>query len=171
MADRYFDKDGRVLHSSNSTDVNHVSMAPRGSSIRSQTSQEAPSGPQGASNCPSTPPSFTSPFEEQDDASVNAVRFQNGQRRDGRGQLPKKSDSQNGNFSRGRGRQRGNTSRVGNSNSRNANAPSSSASSNSKVCSYHVRFGNQAQKCEQGCMLFEQHQRKAPNAKPTNPRM
>ena len=168
MADNYFDKDGRILHSSSATDVNHVHSAPTGSVHRVQASQETncSAAAYGDLRPPPTQPSFTAPFSSQDDSDVNAVRFRQGQR-----QNVNVANRTAGSYSRGRGQNRGNSTRGGNSNSRYATASSSSTSSTSKVCSYHVRFGEQAQKCEQGCMLYAQHQKKAPNGKPTNPRM
>ena len=177
MADSYFDKEGRVLHASNSTDVNAVvagsikrsNDASRSDSIK--RSNEAPRGAHGTSNSSSTPQSFTSAYEQledpDDDTDVNAVKFRDGQRR-----KVNVSNRASGSFSRGRGQQRGQHARGAfSSSSRPPASTTSTTSSQPKVCSYHVKFGDQALKCESWCMLYSQHQSKAPKARPTNTRM
>ena len=176
MADEYFDKEGRPLHSSSSSSVNHVSFntkpqpqQPRGSTNSSSTapaSGDLVHRQQASTSGDPTPrqqaaAGFTTAFEEGD-SEVNAVRFKNGQR-----QSFDVSNRSSTNASRGRGngRNRGgnprdkSTNRFDNSRSNSASSsrnPSQAASGN-KVCKFHNRYGDQARTCEPGCMLYSSH--------------
>ena len=177
MADVYYDKSGKLKHSS-TADVNSVrpqlpsamkTASTSASPTRSSTSSEA-SG-------------FTTAFD--DTAEVNAVRFKQGQRQrfdvsngsgsnqrsrsQSRGRSINNSNSSNDNnnsssnnnnndrYSANGGRfngNRNNSSNRGNNNNNNASKPTN------KVCFYHVTYGDRARSCEEGCMLWAQHSAK-----------
>ena len=151
LADAWFDKEGNVLLSNNATGINSVT-------------NEAPNP-----SPTSTASNHTLPFSDDDPNDINAIR----------GQQARKNTYNSSNSGRGsnRGRGRGGNSNRGssNSNNRNTNSYGSSASygtsgsnsSNSssgngkgyqpKVCYFHNKFGDKAERCDESCMLFAQH--------------
>ena len=147
--DKHFDQNGKLKESGSASAVNHIS------NLRQPRPQQHQQHPQ-QQQTPSTS-SFTNPFPAQDDleTDVNAVRFRDGQRRD--------YNIQNRSSSRGRSSgsssnssSNGSNFRGGNSSSNRAGGASSSSNSSSnppptrqkKVCSFHIRFGEQAENCE-----------------------
>ena len=144
LCDKQFDNDGKLKEAATAS-ISHVS------SLR-QPHQQQQQPPQQPTS------SFTSPFAAEDDAEtdVNAVRFQNGQRRS--------FSISNRSSSRGRGTQssssynNNNFQRINNSANRAGAASSSGSSgsgsssanppSNAKVCRHHIRHGEQAYTCE-----------------------
>ena len=167
LADQHFDKDGRLLHSNTSTDVNHIETSgqEKNSSTRRPPVNDVPRGAQGSSNTSSTA-SFSTPFEQAENADVNAVKFKDGLRQN------VNVSNRASNYSRGRGGQRGNASRGRDSNNRYAAAasgdlrPPANGSSTKKVCDNHIKYGDQTRNCQEGCMLFSQHASKAPKGRP-----
>ena len=166
LADAWFHKDGKPLLSSDSTSVHNVD---RPSNI-SNSSPTLPSTSEAASAAPAArAASFTTAFEDEEaDADINAVRFRQGQKQS--------FNIQNREGARGRGRGRGSQSGRGrggsngnSNNNTNSYGDSSSYSSGGgakkkKICNYHIRFGDKAEKCEEWCMLNPQ--KKAPKGKP-----
>ena len=162
LADAWFNKDGKLLISADATAVNNVERP----SNTAPTTSSTP-GAAAASAAPRAP-SFTTAFEdEEDDADINAVRFRQGQKQS--------FNIQNREGARGRGRGRGSQSGRGrgssNNNNSNTNSYGNSSSYSSgekqnkkKVCNYHIKFGDKAEKCEHWCMLNPQ--RTAPKGKP-----
>ena len=153
-ADAYFDPEGRVKNKTNATDVNSL-QAPR---------QLPPALKQPRQHTPEPPASgFSTPFDEDDDADVNAVRFRQGQRQNvhvnnsgggrNRSQSRGRYNSSMGSNGTSRGRYN-NNSRYGNASS---NGPSTLKPDN-KVCFYHSKFGDKANRCEEHCILFKQFQ-------------
>ena len=182
--DKYFDKQGRVLNSTHATSsVNSVKPQQQQQQLQRSAMKQSASSTTTSSNDPE--PNYTSAFNEDDESSdVNAVRFRpNGQRQnfkiDNRSQSrgrDRQAGSSNSTSSgsnntrtferRGRSSSRyGNdsSSRYSNSNSNGSNNSSRDPSSNrsqSKVCSFHTQYGDQARSCRPGCMMYAQHQAK-----------
>ena len=152
LADSWFSKDGKPLLSADATSINNVDRQPSRPSISPTTS----SNPDSASAAAAT--SFTPVFDEQDaDADINAIRFRQGQKQS--------FNVQNREGARGRGRGRGAPSARGRGSGNNASGQSSSGNDNKrKVCNYHIRFGDKAEKCMDWCILNPQ--RKTPKGKP-----
>ena len=145
LADSWFDRDGRPLIQSSATSVNHVASA--------QTAPNAPSTASAAASA-STPSSASNLDQDDADADVNAIRFRQGQKQT--------FNINNRGGSRGRGR--GNGNRGGRTNS-NTNSYGDSASysapptaNKKKVCDFHIKFGEEARRCEKWCLMWEQHQ-------------
>ena len=148
LADKWFDKDGKPLLASNHSTVNSVTAD--GNASRASTP---------SSSASASAPDFTAPFDDADtDADVNAVRFRQGQKQSFR--------VQNGSSTRGRGSNGG--QRNGNSNG-NANRPPNNGNSGGngkgngggqsqkKVCPFHIKYGDKAERCLPWCMLHPQH--------------
>ena len=148
LADAWFDRDGKPLLQTSATSVNHVT---------SGDPQPTPSSTAAASATASAA-SFTPAFGQGDEeADVNAIRPRQGQRQS--------SNANNRGGSRGRGRGNGNSnSRPQNSNSNSYGSSSSYSSSSSsekpkkRVCDFHIKFGEEARRCEEWCMMWRQHQ-------------
>ena len=171
VMDDYFDQKGKLLHSSkNASSINSINNSskqttsrPRQSAMKPAESQWRP--PSTSPTRSSEAPTFTTTFsDDADTTDVNAVRFrQNGQRQ----QFNVSNRSQ----SRGRPRDSGGSNNNGrssfsssNNNARSENGRSQSRFRNSssvkpknKVCFYHNQHGNDANKCEEGCILWPQH--------------
>ena len=156
LADKWFDKDGKPLLSAAPSTIHSVSA--------SESSSRQPTPSSNASAAASTfdsnnLASFTAPFNDQDDdADINAVRFRQGQKQSFR--------VKNGSASRGNGNQNSgqNGSRGGgqksNSNNRPQNGGNGNSGSNStqkKVCPFHIKYGQEAERCLPWCMLYPQH--------------
>ena len=173
--DKFFDKQGRVLNSTHATsNVNSINQQQQQQPQRSSMKQVAPSTTTSSND---SEQSFTSAFnEDADSGDVNAVRFRaNGNRQS--------FNIDNRSQSRDRGRQGGSSSsstnkpkpferrgrtdsRYGNNsssrynNSNSSNRDPSSSRPQSKVCSFHTQYGDQARSCRPGCMMYAQHQAK-----------
>ena len=147
LADSWFDRDGKPLIQLSATAIHHIaSDAPRPTPSSSSSTASA------SAAAPAT--SFTPAFDQEDkDADINAIRFRQGQKQ--------QSNVNNRGGARGRGRgnsnnsnpQNKNTNSFGNSDS--YSAPSGAAKK--KVCDFHIRFGDEARRCEKWCMLWPQH--------------
>ena len=152
LADAWFDRDGKPLLQTSATGINHVAADPSQPNTSSTASA--------AASAPAAP--FTPAFGQDDEETdVNAIRFRQGQRQ--------RFDVNNRGSSRGRGRGRGNggsrpqsnnnTNAYGNSASYSgSNSNSGSEKPKKKVCDFHIKFGEEARRCEQGCMMWERHQ-------------
>ena len=150
LADSWFDRDGKPLLQTSATSVNAVAPASHPSIPPSTASAAAPA--------PSA--SFTAAYGQDDEETdVNAVRFRQGQRQN--------FNVNNRGGSRGRGRgssnnngskkQNNNTNSYGNSASYPSSSSSSSGASKKKICDFHIKFGEEARRCEQWCLLWPQH--------------
>ena len=155
LADAWFDKDGKPLIAASTSTVNNVVRAPPTPSSTAPASASAPEPP------------FTPVFSQNgdDETDVNAIRFRQGQRQ--------RFDVNNRGGSRGRGRGGGNSSGNGgrndnggrnqsNNNNTNSYGNSSSYSAQGKprkkqVCDFHVKFGEEARRCEEWCILWPKH--------------
>ena len=137
VCDEYFDQNGKILDAATPSTVHHVSA------LKQPQPQQQPR----------STTSFTADFEsEAPEAEVNAVRFQNGQRRD--------FNVSNGPSSRGRSSSNNHgssnsrstsTHRSGGASSSNAGASGGNNNNNprnKKVCHYHSKWGEQAENCE-----------------------
>ena len=153
LADAWFDKDGKPLITTSATSVNSVSRASAPPTPSSTTSAAA-SAPE---------PSYTPVFGQDgdDEADINAVRFRQGQKQ--------QFNVNNRGNSRGRGRGSNSNGRGNANNNTNSYGNSSSYSSQpkpqKKVCDFHVKFGEEARRCEKWCLLWPKH---APKGKPAN---
>ena len=143
LADNWFDRDGKQLLQTSATGINHVAA---------DASQPTPSSTaSAAASAPTT--SFTAAFAPDDEeADINAIRFRQGQKQ--------QFNVNNRGGSRGRGR--GNSNSRGNSNTNSYGNSASYSNSNSnasekprkKVCDFHVKFGEEARRCEKWCILW-----------------
>ena len=164
MADIYYDKSGKLKHSS-SASIN--SVRPQLPSAMKPSSAAASASPTRWSTSPETA-NFTSAFDEP--TEVNAVRFKQGQK-----QRVHISNGGSNNFQRGRSQSRGRSHNQESENrystgggrfrsSSRGNTNSSSNSSNgdkkNKVCYYHITFGDSAKNCNESCMLWAQYSAK-----------
>ena len=144
LADKWFDKDGKPLLASNPSSVNSVTFA-----------DGAAQRPTPSSSASASASSFTPPFENpEDDADINAVRFRQGQKQSFR--------VQNGSTSRGRGQNGGqrnrNSSRPPNNGNGGGNENGNSGGkAQKKVCPFHIKYGDQAERCLPWCILHSQH--------------
>ena len=140
LADAFYDKDGRPIHSASSaTGVNAIGGG-----------DSASFNPNASSNAPSTTGSFTSAFESEQ-TDVNAVRDR---------QRPKQtynSRSNNNNNNRPSGSNSNARSFSSNNNDRFDNKQSSKIKSNG-LCFYHDKFGEDARSCANGCKRWSTHQ-------------
>ena len=177
MADEFFDKEGRSLHSNATTDVNSISSTSRTSRRPRSPSRPAaarrevqtasgdlnPARDASTTSSTTSSSSFTSAFDDfvDDNGEVNAVRFKGGQRQSFN--VANRSSNHN---SRGRGFQRGNQSRNRSSSRFNASSTASAPSRDSKVCEYHIKYGEDARSCREGCMMYSKHKSQAPKAQP-----
>ena len=135
VADAYYDKDGRPIHSSTTTGVNTIGGG----------GSNAPSTPTLSQNYSPNVNAFTTAFEE-DGADINAIRARQSQKQ--RFNNANRPQSSNNN----------NNSRYNNSSNRPSNA-NNNARPNSKnsvinsngICGYHEKFGNEARTCASGC--------------------
>ena len=152
LADKWFDKDGRPLLSSTPSTVHSVDA--HGNLPRPSTPSTTASAP-AASHGQDDAPSFTPPFSNPDmDSDINAIRFRQGQKQNFR--------VQNGANSRGRGNQNGGQrggQRGGSNSNRGASSSNgnSSSSTQKKVCPFHIKYGDQAERCLPWCFLNPQH--------------
>ena len=141
LADSWFDRDGKPLIQTSATSINHVTSAP-----------PTPNASSTASASASAPTPGIDPDDEN--ADINAIRFRQGQKQ--------QFSVNNRGGSRGRGRGNGNSGGRNNSNT-NSYGNSSSysappASNKKKVCDFHIKFGEEARRCEKWCMMWDQHQ-------------
>ena len=148
LADSWFDRDGKPLIQTSATSVNHVAGAaalPTPSSTATSASA--------AASAPHTP-AFG---EEDEDPDVNAIRFRRGQRQ--------QFNVNNRGGARGRGRGGSNsTPRNTNTNSY-GNSASYAGEKNAKekpaarkkICDFHIKFGDEARRCEEWCLLWPKH--------------
>ena len=153
LADKWFDRDGKPLLSATPSTVHSVDAHPN--PPRPSTSSSATSAAAAAQDRDDFS-NFTPLFENPDtDPDINAIRFRQGQKQSFR--------VQNGSNSRGRGAQNGgqrggqrggSNSRGSNSNSGNSN---NSNASQKRVCPFHIKYGEEAERCLPWCMLNAQH--------------
>ena len=145
LADAWFDRDGKPLISTSATSVNAVAA---------DAAQPTPSSTASASST-SPAASFTPPFAQGDEETdINAIRFRQGQKQ--------QFNVNNRGGSRGRGRGNGNSnSRPQSNNNSNSYGNSSSYPSSSstekpkkRVCEFHIKFGEEARRCEKWCILW-----------------
>ena len=188
LLDEYYDQRGKLLHSSNASSINQVSAntqhnsRPLQSALRQEQLSRASSQ---SSNTPSESSSFTSAYEEDDSTDVHAVRFRSGQRQQfninngGNGNRQRSqsrgrqrndsghtSSSYSNNNSNNRAPSRYSNSGNNNNNNRSSSRQNSGTGSSSnnwrdsknKVCFFHNQYGAKARSCEEGCMMYEQHQ-------------
>ena len=154
LADAWFDKDGKPLITTSATSINSVGRAPPPPTPSSTTSASA-SAPEA---------SFTPIFgqDADDESDINAVRFRQGLKQqfnvNNRGNLRGRGRGY-GNSNSGRGKPNNNTNSYGNSASY-----STQGKPQKKVCDFHVKFGEEARRCEKWCLLWPQH---AAKGKPT----
>ena len=147
--DKYFDKTGK-LKDAKAASVNHVSSFKQPQQQQQQQQQQQPL----------KTTSFTAPFstDDDDDSEVNAVRFRQGQKQQfnvaNRSSSRGRSSSSFGSSSssgRSTNNNYNNNDRSNSNFGRSGGASSSNSSSNPpkmKVCHFHSKFGEEAQRCE-----------------------
>ena len=153
LADKWFDKDGKPLLSTTPSTVH---------SIDAYGSTPRPSTPSSTASASAPPPSFeglpnfTPPFmDPESDPDINAIRFRQGQKQSFRVQNGSNPRGRGGQQNGQRGGQRGGSSNRGASSSNGNN--SNSNSTQKKVCPFHIKYGEQAERCMPWCMLYPQH--------------
>ena len=156
-ADSFFEKDGKPKLKP-SVSINAV-RTPRQQQT-SSTKQTQP--PRSAS--PEATTFFSTPFEDDNDTDVHAVRFKQGQRQhinvnNSGGGRPQSQGVNNGR-SQSRGRF-GNSSGFGRRST--ASSSSSTTQQDPKLCYYHNKFGKEARTCTEDCKMYTNF--KAGNAK------
>ena len=133
LADKHFDKDGKLKNA-----------GPSASSV-SSVQQQKPSKP-------SETVSFTEAFPSQSEADVNAVRFRQGEKQN----FNISNRSSTASASRGRGGFRGGFGSHSNSSqnySSSSAGGSGQAPAKNRICHFHTKFGEKAERCEHWCML------------------
>ena len=146
MADEYFEPDGKLIDKSNASGINSVQRP----SIKQNTSRPTRSPTRHAHSNQSNEPTFTSAFDDSDDAAdVNAVRFKNGQKQNFRVKNGGREQS------RGRYSNSNSTSRYPSNNNNNNYSRSSSRPAPTRkdatLCFFHEKFGEKARQCEEPC--------------------
>ena len=145
LADSWFDRDGKPLLQTSATSVNEVAS--------SAPPQRPSSTASAAASTPAAPPVAAS-GQTDEEGDINAIRFRQGQKQ-----------QFNINNRGGRGRGRGNSNNSGNRN-QNSNTNSygnsasysnASGSAKKKVCDFHIKFGEEARRCEEWCLMWKQH--------------
>ena len=168
MCDEYFDPDGRLLEQSNTvSSINAIPTRPSTPSLRNP-STVTPTASESTT-------SFTAPFEQDPDPNngdVNAVRFRQGQKQqfkvdnrggNGRSQSRGRSATNSRGDSGNNNRSRRNESRYPTDSSSSSSNSVNGSGSNSngrqqKCCYYHIKFGEKATRCEEGCMMYAKSQ-------------
>ena len=154
-ADAFFDKEGKPKNKSSVSGINAVGT-PRQqqSSMKQQQPTRAVSPQPQASG-------FSTPFDDNDVAEINAIRFKQGQKQrvQVNNQGGARSQSRSRNFNSGRSQSRGryNDSSTNDRYAKPSSGPSNSSipyDKNSKVCFYHHKFGKDARSCTENCMLY-----------------
>ena len=153
LADKWFDKEGKLLLSTTPSTVHSVSANgnhARAPTLSSTASAAASSDGYGDSTF------FTTPFSgTEDESDINAIKFRQGQKQKFRvqnGSSSRENQNQNGG-------QRSNQSgkpQTG-SNNRPPNSNGGNSTTQKKVCPFHIKYGEQAQRCLPWCMLHSQH--------------
>ena len=154
LADAWFDRDGKPLLQTSATGVNHVaSDAPQPNTSSTASASAAATAPNA---------SFTPVFGPDDDETdINAIRFRQGQKQQFN------VNNRGGSRGRGRGNSSGNSRPQSNNNTNSYGNSSSYSGSNSnsnsekpkkRVCDFHIKFGEEARRCERWCMMWEKHQ-------------
>ena len=152
LADKWFDKDGKPLLSTTPSTIHGISSGEHSS--RPPTPAPTASAAASASGY-SDSSTFTAPFGgQEEDSDINAVRFRQGQKQSFR--------VKNGSTPRGNGNQNGgqnNNQNGGQRNSNNSRPPNNNGNSTAqkKVCPFHIKYGQQAERCLPWCMLYPQH--------------
>ena len=148
LADSFYDKDGRPLHTASNASVNAI-----GGGVSNTFNPNAAAS---ASNSSSYADSFTGAFED-DNADINVVRARQGQKQrfnnsNGRPQSSSNSNSRNNN----------NRPSNSNNNARNNNnkRENKSVINSSGICGYHEKFGADAYRCASGCKRWSSFQAK-----------
>ena len=151
LADKWFDKEGKPLLSTAPSTVHSVSAANNHS--RPSTSSSTTSAAASASGF-SDSASFTAPFDDQEDETdVNAIRFRQGQKQKFR---VKNDSAPRGNQNGGQKGNQGGNQRSGNG-SRPPGNNNSGNSTQKKVRPFHIKYGQDAERCLPWCMLYPQH--------------
>ena len=145
LADKWFDKEGKPLLSNASTSVNSINSRPSASPSTASASAAAASS---SSSNFSTP--FSAPFSQDDaETDINAVRFRQGQKQ--------QVNINNNSRAAPRGPGGYNNSQRNNNSQGNNSTSNTTAPAKSKVCNYHIKFGDKAEKCQPWCLLYSQH--------------
>ena len=132
LADAFYDKDGRPLHTASNSSVNAVAAA---------------------SNSPSSADNFTAAFDD-DYGDVNAVRARQAQK-----QRYNNNNARSQGNSSNNSRYSNSANRPSNSSS-NARGNNKTIINSSGICGYHAKFQNDAQKCAPGCNRWSAFQQK-----------
>ena len=147
--DKYFDKAGKLKEQSNTASINNVGV------LKHPQQQQQKQEPTTA-----TTTSFSTPFSDEEGSDVNAVRFRQGQRqnfnvsnrsssrgrssssfgsRNSSDNFAQRSNSSNSRFGVASGNSGGNSGGI---------SASANGTYNKHVCRFHVKFGENAERCE-----------------------
>ena len=147
LADSYYDKDGRPLHSSSDMSVNAI-----GGGDSNAFNPNA-----SVSNLSSNADAFTSAFED-DSADINVIRARKSQKQrvNNNNNLPQGGSSVNSN-------RYSNSSRAPSSSSNNVRSnrrEDLTVINSNGICGFHAKFDNNAFKCSPGCKRWSSSQAK-----------
>ena len=144
VCDKHFDQRGKPLEAETPSTVHHVVNAAKPPQQRQQPKSN-----------------FTTPFPQdaEEDPEVNAIRFRAGQRQ----QFNVANRSASSSRGRGGSSSSFNSANRSSSSGQSSGSPNNSSSSNyssnngtrgKKVCSYHINYGKDAERCEGSwCLL------------------
>ena len=155
LADKWFSKDGKPLLASTPSTVNSVDAfgnPPRSSNSSTTASASAAAADRDEAS------GFTPLFEDADtDTDINAIRFRQGQKQSFRVQNGSNSRGRGGQNGGQRGGQRGGSSNRGSHSNGGGSNSNSSNATQKRVCPFHIKYGEQAERCLPWCMLNAQH--------------
>ena len=150
LADSFYDKDGRPLHSSTTTSVNTIGGGVSNAPSTPTLHQHYSSRPSAAPNSSSSSNGFTGVFND-DNNDVNAIRQRQAQKQ--RYNNNNNAGSNNGS----RSSNNNNNNRSNNNNNNDRYASKSSPIGSNGLCHFHEKFGNDAIKCVSGCKRWSAH--------------
>ena len=147
--DKYFDKAGKLKEQANNSSVHSIGVLKQPQQQQQQRQQTHTS----------PPTAFSSPFSD-DETEVNAVRFRQGQKQSFN--VSNRSSSRGRSSSNFGGRNSNNTNDNLNQRSNSSNGHFGASGSNNStsnpprkhVCHFHMKFGEEAERCEGSwCLL------------------
>ena len=147
LADAFYDKDGRPIHSSTAASVNNIGGGVSNNAFNPNASSNAPSRPSAASSSSSSSNAFTGAFSNDDSNDVNVIRQRQAQ----------KQRYNNNNNSGSNNQSRSNNNNRNNNNNNDRYASKSSPIGANGLCHFHEKFGNDAIKCVSGCKRWSAH--------------
>ena len=160
LADVYFDKQGKLKNQTGTSNINAVRPPHQQPQPQPQPILRAPDSSTRSSEPPLT---YTSAFTSGEESpDISAVRFKQGQKQrfNVENQQGGRSQSRGRSFSRGNNdnsNSHQSNNRYSNNGGRFGGSSSSNHNNNKKVCHFHNKFGDKAERCEEFCMMWSTH--------------